>query len=123
VQTDAELLAAFAKAVRAKIRSDLSDEALRATALREQVVPLVRWALEEARAAGHCRGAWLFGSFAGGPWGQPGAYSDIDLLVEGDEEAVAALVARAARREVHALALNRAPASLRERAISDGLPL
>ena len=123
MELDPELLAAFGRAIRAKIRKDLADEARRATALREQVVPAVRQAVEAARTAGLCRRTWLFGSFAGGLWGQPGAHSDIDLLVEGDEDAVAALVARAARREVHALSLARAPTSLTERAMSDGLPL
>jgi hypothetical protein len=47
----------------------------------------------------------------------------VDLLVEGDDEAVAALVERATGRDVHALALDRAPAALVERVLGTGVPL
>lgn len=120
---DPELLAAFREAVRAKIRRDLADEAARSQELRDRIVPLVRQAIETARAAGHCRRAWLYGSFAGGSWGQPGPRSDVDLLIEGDDETVARFVSRVASRELHVLALDRAPPSLVERAMAEGLPL
>ena len=72
------------------------------------------------RGAGHCGRVWLFGSFA---WGRPGERSDIDLLVEGDDGEVAWEVSRACHREVHAIALQRAPDSLRERVLAEGVLL
>lgn len=77
------------------------------------MVPRVAAVVAEARASGLCRAVWLFGSFA---WDAPREGCDLDLLVDGDAEAVAARVRRACGREVHAIALAEAPDSLRARA-------
>src|SRR5438045_2463727 len=96
---DPELLAAFRRAVREKIRRDIAEERRRAEALREQIVPRVARTIAEARARGLCERVRLFGSFA---WGLPGDRSDLDLLVEGAHvEEVASLVMEACGRMVH----------------------
>ena len=120
VPIDGTLLSAFREAVRAKIRRDLRDEERSAEALQARVVPLVRQEVEGARAEGVCRRAWLFGSFS---WGRPTDHSDVDLLIEGDEEEVGARVASACRREVHAVGFDRAPTALRERVLAEGTPV
>src|SRR2546423_105217 len=120
VTLDPELLAAFRRTVRAKIARDLEREAAQAERLRQEVVPRVAEAGSGARARGLCDRAWLFGSFA---WGAPGERSDVDLLVDGDADGVAALVDRACGRMVLALRLEEAPESLRVRVFSDGKPL
>ncbi len=115
-----QLLHALRERVDAKIRADVAAEEQVANALREQVLDAVRGAVEAARSEAPCGRVWLFGSFA---WGQPGERSDIDLLVEGDDEALARRVEQVSGREVHAVRLAEAPASLRERVLSHGLPL
>lgn len=117
---ESALLTAFREAVRAKIRRDLRDEAARAEALRRAVLPVLRREVETARTQGLCRRVWLFGSFA---WGRPSDRSDLDLLVEGDEDEIAWRVSRACRREVHVIAFDRAPGTLRKRALAEGLSL
>ena len=114
------LLAAFRRAVRAEIRRKLEAERAESETLRARVVPLVQQAVASARAAGSCGRVWIFGSFA---WGQPGARSDLDLLVEGDGSEVAYRVGRACGLEVHALRVEEAPATLRERCDAEGLLL
>ena len=114
---------AFGIAVRAKIRGDLEREASEAEALRARVVPAAREAIAAARRDRRCARVWLFGSFAGGVWGQPSEDSDIDLLIEGDEDAVAACVTIATLRPVHGVGLATAPRTLVERCLRDGVPL
>jgi len=114
------LLHALRQRVDAKIRADLAAEEQAARALREQVLAAVRSAVEEARSEGPCGRVWLFGSFA---WGRPGERSDVDLLVESDDEALVRRVEQASGREVHAIRMAEAPASLRERVLAHGLPL
>src|SRR5436190_19510595 len=104
-----QLLHALRERVDAKIRADLAAEEQAGQALREQVLAAVRGAVEEARSEGPCGRVWLFGSFA---WGQPGERSDVDLMVEGDDEALARRVEQASGREVHAIRMAEAPASL-----------
>lgn len=118
----AELLREFRQAVRAKIDRDLEREASESTRRRAETLPVVRRAIALARERGLCERAWLFGSFA---WGAPGERSDVDVLLEGcgDPFAVASLIARQAGREVHAISIEDAPASLRERATQSGLEL
>jgi predicted nucleotidyltransferase len=117
-----ELLDDFRRAVDAKIRTDLEREEALAASLRQEVVPAVRRGLREARRQGLCARAWLFGSYA---WGKPSERSDVDLLVESssDRMLVAAVVSEACGRDVHVVALERAPESLRERARAEGLEL
>lgn len=119
-ESNRHLLRAFRERVDAKIRADLAAEEQTAQALREQVLAAVRGAVEAARREGPCGRVWLFGSFA---WGQPGERSDIDLLVEGDDTELARRVERACGRDVHAIRMAEAPASLRERVLAHGLPL
>lgn len=87
--------------------------------MRGEVVPAVRACLATLRQAGRCRRAWLFGSYA---WGQPTGRSDVDLLVEGAAApfSVAAEVGRATGRMVHVVPLEDAPASLVDRARTEG---
>lgn len=115
------LLRALRERVDAKIRADLAAEEQAAEALRERVLNAVRRAIEEARRDDpSCGRVWLFGSFA---WGQPSERSDVDLLVEGPEGALARRVEQASGRDVHAVGMAEAPASLRERVLNHGLPL
>jgi predicted nucleotidyltransferase len=119
-QSTPQLLQALRERVDAKIRADLAAEERAAQALRQQVLAAVRGAVEEARSEEPCGRVWLFGSFA---WGQPGERSDVDLLVEGDDGALARRVEQATGRDVHAMRLSEAPASLRDRVLAHGLPL
>lgn len=115
-----ELLAAFRRRIDAKIRSDLDEEDCAAQALRQEVLTTLRSEVEKAREQGLSARIWLFGSFA---WGRPGPTSDIDLLVEGDDAWVAGAIARATRREVHAIHVDEAPPGLAERVVTEGIPL
>jgi len=119
---EAALLAAFRRAVRAKIEKDILREQADAAARREQTLPAIRRGLALARARGLCGAAWLFGSYA---WGEPTAESDVDLLLDGceDPDGVAVLVGRETCTEVHAVELNHAPQSLVDRARREGLAL
>ncbi len=115
-------LATFRRHVIARIEADLGREAAEAEARRARVLPLLRQAVAEAKAAGLCRAAWLFGSYA---WGEPGERSDVDVLVEGARtpESLAALWWTRLDLPVHVLDVHTAPASLVERAIREGLSL
>ena len=115
-------LRAFRAAIRTKIERDLERERDASVALRAQVLPAVKRGLAEARVEGLCARAWLFGSFA---WGDPGARSDVDLIVEGcaDPFLLAAVVGRACERDVHVIPLEAAPESLRRRALAEGTAL
>lgn len=119
---DAELLRAFRDKVRAQIIQALEEERAQAEDLRARVVPSVQRALLEARDETLCGRAWLFGSYA---WGQPGARSDVDLLVEAcpDPDRLAAAVARRTGTEVHVVPLEDAPEALRVRAQEEGVLL
>lgn len=119
---DLALLSAFRRRVVAVIEEDLAREEAEAQLRRDTTLPEVSRAVTEARAAGQCRRAWLFGSFA---WGLPGERSDVDLLVEGcpDPDAIGAALWRAIHRPVHVIALEKAPSSLVERVLRDGQPL
>ncbi len=110
----------FRTAVRAVIARDLEREAEAAAALRADLVPKVERVVAEARVAGLCGRAWIFGSFA---WGSPCEASDVDLLVErcADPFRLASLVAGACGREAHVVDLETAPAGLRDRVIAEGL--
>lgn len=114
------LLRAFRAAIDRQIAADIATEAAAADALRREVLPRVRAAVDEVRRAGGCERVWLFGSFA---WGDPTAESDIDVLVEGDVDELGYQIGKATRREVHAIALAEAPPSLVERCLADGVPL
>jgi predicted nucleotidyltransferase len=109
----------FARAVRAKIESDIEREGALAAERRAGVLPKVARALIEARRAGLCGDAWLFGSYA---WGAPGERSDVDLLVEEarDPDAIASVVGGACGLDVHVVERERAPASLVKRALAEG---
>jgi len=119
---DPDLVRAFGRAMRAHFEEELAREREQAGARCAAVLPLVRAAIERARAEGLCGGAWLFGSYA---WGEPGERSDIDLLVENcaDPFVVASLVGRACGRDVHVIEMSEAPASLKERVRENGVPL
>ncbi|HVZ73047.1 MAG TPA: nucleotidyltransferase domain-containing protein [Polyangia bacterium] len=84
----------------------------------------MRAAIERARDQGLCGRAWLFGSYA---WGEPGERSDVDILVEGegsvDTIAIASVIGRACRLDVHVIDAAEAPVMLRERVLSEGEPL
>ncbi len=110
-------------AIRAKIRGDLAREAAEAEVRRAEIVPRVRATIAEQRSRGRCARAWLFGSYAGGPWGEPGEESDVDLLVEGDADGVGAAVLRETGRMVHGWRLDEAPPSLVARVLAEGVPL
>lgn len=119
---DRELYRAFRRAVRAKIQRDLDREQAAAAARRARVRQALGPALEQARSRGLCASAWLFGSYASG---SPGQRSDVDLLLERceDPESVASIIGRATGTDVHAIALEDAPASLRERVLAEGEPV
>lgn len=119
---DAELLQAFRETVKAQIARTLEQEHARSQERRSRVVPQAREAITEARHAGGCGRAWLFGSYA---WGDPGTRSDVDLLVEGcdDPDRLAAAVARRTGTEVHVVQRERAPESLVARVDEEGVPL
>jgi len=112
----------FRAAVRAQLGRQLEAEAAEAEALRARILPVVREAVQHARAAGEVGRVWLFGSFA---WGQPDERSDVDLLVEAcpDPFGLAAELWSGCGRPVHAVPLEGAPASLVERARSLGVEL
>lgn len=112
----------MARRVRAKIERDLASEDAAAEALRAEVLPRLRVAVETARADGLCTSVVLFGSYA---WGRPGERSDIDLLVEGapDPFVLAGRISAEVGLEVHAIARERAPATLVDRAVAEGRPL
>ena len=114
------LLAPFRRRVDAKIQADLAEEERAAQVLRQQVMATLRREVSAARGQGVCARVWVFGSFA---WGQPEASSDIGLLVKGDDRLLASRIAKAAKRDVHALRLEEAPATLTERVFAHGVPL
>lgn len=114
------LLAAMRRRARAKIAKDIAREVAAAEALRVAIIPVVRDTVASARHDGCCQRVWLFGSFV---WGNPTDGSDIDLLVEGDADEVAYRVGLASSRDVHAHALDKAPAELVTRCLADGLAL
>jgi predicted nucleotidyltransferase len=119
---DPSLLAAFRATVREQLTEQLDQERRRAETLRSRMVPIVRLALVEARRAGLCDHAWLFGSYA---WGTPTERSDIDLLVAAcrEPEALASVVGRATGTDVHVVPLEQAPRTLVERVETEGLSL
>jgi len=119
---DPALRAAFRSRVLAGIEADLAREDREEAARRSEVLPALTAVLERTRADQRCGRAWLFGSFA---WGHPGERSDIDVLVErcADPDTLAVEIWRATDRPAHVIELERAPASLVERAQRDGLPL
>jgi predicted nucleotidyltransferase len=119
---DPDLLRAFGRAVRAHFEAEVANERTQAEARREAVLPVVRSAIDRARADGLCGDVWLFGSYA---WGEPGERSDVDLLVDGcaDPFVVASVVGRACGLDVHVIELSEAPLSLKERVRENGVPL
>ena len=108
--------AAVEKAVTRKLAEEHAAADTRRAALLESLRPLAL----EAIARGLCRGVWLFGSFA---WGHPGSASDVDLLVDGDADAVSVLLSEHLRLPLHVVAMQTAPDSLRERVLRDGQKL
>jgi len=114
------LLIAFRRAVLGEIRKNLEIERHQSEQRRARIIPLVREAVRAARDLGLCERVWLFGSYA---WGQPGANSDVDLLVEGDDSEVAYRVAVACELEIHALSWDSAPEELRTRCQVEGVLL
>jgi predicted nucleotidyltransferase len=119
---DPELVRAFGRAVRRNFAEQIAREEAEAETRRQRVVPVVRQAIERARNEGACGRAWLFGSYA---WDRPGERSDVDILVENcpDPILVASIVGRACSLDVHVIDTREAPASLRDRAVAQGLPL
>ncbi len=117
-----ELLAAFHDTVRRRIEADLEQERAEAAAIRAEVMPDIRGAIEDARRRALCGRAWLFGSFA---WGQPTDRSDIDVLAEDctDGIPVAAVLTEHTGRLAHVVPIEDAPPSLRERVLSSGVRL
>lgn len=116
------LIADFRRAVRAKIARDLVEERALAEARVAEVLPALRAAVGALRTEGRLREAWLFGSYA---WGRPIERSDVDLLVATDESpfAIAAALGQRVGRMVHVVLLATAPATLIERARTDGVAL
>lgn len=108
--------------MRAHVARELARERDEAASLTASTLPLIEGAIAQARAAGMCGRAWLFGSFAEG---SPGERSDIDLLLEDCPEPfqVAGLVADVCGREVHAVPFESAPESLRARVLATGRAL
>lgn len=119
---DPELIEAFGRAVRRNFAEQAAREQAEAEARRGAVLPVVRQAIARARLQSACGRAWLFGSYA---WGQPGVRSDVDILAEDcpDPFLVASIVGRACNLDVHVIDTSDAPASLRDRAMSDGVAL
>ncbi len=119
---DPELIEAFGRAVRRNFAEQVAREEAESQARREKVLPIVRQAVECARGEGACGRAWLFGSYA---WGRPGARSDVDILAEEcpDPFLLASIVGRACSLDVHVIDAKDAPASLRDRAMAEGLPV
>jgi len=118
-----ELLQAFRRAVRTRIAKELAEDSARSESRRAAVHGALPSALEAARAAGLLAGrAWLFGSYA---WGSPGERSDVDLLVEGcpDVLELAVKIGQVLACEIHVVALEQAPQSLRELVLAQGRPL
>lgn len=116
------LLAAFRAAILREIERGIVREQMQAEELRARLLPAITRGLAKARADGLCRRAWLFGSFA---WGLPTARSDVDLLVESapDTMLIAAMVGEECAVDVHVVALEDAPESLREHAFAEGRQL
>jgi predicted nucleotidyltransferase len=116
------LLEAFREAARAKILRDIERERADAEIFRDEALGPLRVEVERLRSAGRCHRVWLFGSYA---WGAPTAASDLDLLIESDDDpfALAAEIGVATRRMVHVVPYQEAPPSLIERAVSEGMPL
>ena len=106
----------------AKIERDLASERRDDDERRARVLPLVRAAVVEARRTGLCGDAWLFGSYA---WGDTRPESDVEVLADrcADPIMLAVHIGRATETEVHVIALDKAPAELRERVLRDGVPL
>lgn len=119
---DQELLRAFRRAVVAKIERDLAAEHRDDEERRARILPLVRSAIADARREGLCGDAWLFGSYA---WGDTRPESDVDVLADrcADPIMLAVHIGRVTGTEVHVIALDKAPAELRERILRDGVPL
>ncbi len=119
---DPDLLRKFRQAVHAKLTRDVETERAESEARRGQVLALLVPAIAEARDLGLCGRTWLFGSFA---WGKPTQESDIDLAVEDcpDPFAVASLVGRRCRRDVHAVAVEDLPEGLEKRVLHEGKEL
>lgn len=119
---DPELVEAFGRAVRRNFAAQAAREEAASEARRQAVFPVVRQAIERARNEGACGRAWLFGSYA---WGRPGERSDVDILAEDcpDPFWVSSIVGRACLLDVHVVDAKDAPTSLRERAVTEGLPL
>jgi predicted nucleotidyltransferase len=119
---ESPLLTAFQRAARAKITRDLERERAEAEACRGEALGPLREAVSRLRSAGRCDRVWLFGSYA---WGAPTAASDLDLLIETQDDpfALAAEIGVATRRMVHVVPYGSAPRTLIERATSEGVPL
>jgi len=117
-----DLVQAFRRRVRHVVEEELEREGADAERLRRQVVPAASQAVAHARAAGRCGRAWLFGSFA---WGGATSRSDVDVLVEhcADPDELAAELWRVCDRPVHVVELDKAPATLRERVLREGVPI
>jgi predicted nucleotidyltransferase len=108
-----------AAAERAATR-ELAREQEAAERQRNQALASLRPLIACARQLRLCDRAWLFGSYA---WGTPGSESDLDLLVDGDADAVATLLSEHIRLPLHVMRLDAAPRTLRDRVHRDGLPL
>lgn len=116
---DPELLHAFRAAVDANIVRGLAPATSEAEALRAEVVTRVAASVARARRKGLVGRVWLFGSFA---WGTPRAESDVDLLLEGasDPFLAAAEIESGLGRETDVVRIERAPAALCRRVLSEG---
>ncbi len=91
---------------------------------REALLAQVRAAVPEAAREFGATRVFLFGSLA---WGSMHAHSDVDLGVEGvlekDVDGFAAYLLWRVDADVQVIALERAPARLRERILRDGVLL
>ncbi len=109
--------------LRQVIEADLAREDAVARELRARIAPVLRTAVEAARAAGLLGGrAWLIGSYA---WGQPTVASDVDLLVESaaDRGALAARISEAVGLDVDVIRVREADPALLPHLQREGMPL
>lgn len=110
------------RAARAEAERQIAEERRAAEGLRATLMPRLRAAVERLRDDGVVRRLWVFGSYA---WGLPTESSDLDVLIESDRDAldVASALALQLGLQVHAVDRARAPQSLVDRALADGVEI
>lgn len=118
-----DLMRAMRERIRRRIEADLAREEDEGEALRRRLLPVIRAAVDRARAAALFAGrGWLIGSYA---WGVPTGGSDVDLVVEhcDDRLALASMVGDATGLDVHVMRLKDAAPVLLPHILSEGVPL